>query len=298
MNLIYLQTFKVVAEQQSFTKAAETIGVSKGLVSRHIVKLENSLALKLFHRTTRSLNLTEAGEKLLYKAKQIQQLATEAEIQLKDMTQEMSGELKVTAPLEFGRMLCRHVIPNFQHQHPTIKLQLDFGPLKKMIEIGDFDIAFRAYDILPSNVIAKNIGNIRNVLVCDNRFQQKQQIKTIEQLQHCQFIENSQNKNWNQLNLFKNDQHRLIKLSGSIRCNTYHSILELVRQSMGVASLPYYQVEDLINTGQLFHLLPEYGIKTHPLSIIYAQRKTTPLKIQAFYIEVQKWLQSNVMYLI
>ena len=133
MNLTYLQTFLTVAEEGSFTKAAEVLEVSKGLVSRHVSHLESTLVAKLFHRTTRRIALTEVGEELFLKAKQIQLLASEAEIRVKDITQEFAGDLKVTAPFEFGRALCRHVIPSFIRQHPQINLILDFGPIKIML---------------------------------------------------------------------------------------------------------------------------------------------------------------------
>ncbi|WP_032547686.1 LysR family transcriptional regulator, partial [Vibrio crassostreae] len=96
MNLIYMQTFLTVAEEQSFTKAAEVLDVSKGLVSRHVQRLEETLNSKLFHRTTRSISLTEVGEELYSKAKQIQLLAIEAEMRVLDMTQEVAGDLKIT----------------------------------------------------------------------------------------------------------------------------------------------------------------------------------------------------------
>ncbi|WP_370298790.1 LysR family transcriptional regulator, partial [Pontibacterium sp.] len=94
MNLTYLQTFLVVADEHSFTRAAEILDVSKGLVSRHVQKLEESLNAKLFLRSTRSISLTEVGEELYTKAKQIQLLATEAEVRVRDITQEVSGDLK------------------------------------------------------------------------------------------------------------------------------------------------------------------------------------------------------------
>ncbi len=107
MNLTYLQTFLVVAEEGSFTKAAEVLDVSKGLVSRHVSNLEKALNAKLFHRTTRRITLSEVGDELFTKAKQIQLLASEAEIRVKDITLEFSGDLKVTGPIEFGKALCR-----------------------------------------------------------------------------------------------------------------------------------------------------------------------------------------------
>ncbi|WP_391090137.1 LysR substrate-binding domain-containing protein [Vibrio sp. NH-UV-68] len=298
MNLTYLQTFRVVAEEHSFTKAAETLDVSKGLVSRHIQKLEEALNSRLFHRTTRSISLTEVGEELYSKAKQIQLLATEAEMRVKDITQEVAGELKVTAPIEFGRALCRHVIPSFRQQYPKVNLTLDFGPMKKKIESGDFDVAFRAYDELPGDVIAKELGYIRNVLVCSANYAKRKRLATIEDIHQCSFILNSQNESWNQLELISNEQSYDVEVTGSFRSNTYNSILELAIQGMGVASLPYYQVEDLFESGDLVHVFPEWSVKTHKLSMIYAQKRITPKKLVTFNLAVKQWLESNNLYMI
>lgn len=298
MNLVYLQTFLAVAEECSFTKAAEALDVSKGLVSRQIKKLEDALGSKLLLRTTRSISLTEAGEELYTKARQIQLLATEAEMRVKDMTQEVTGDLKITAPSEFGRMLCRHVVPFFCKQYPKINVSLDFGPLKKKIETGDFDVAFRAYEDLPNDVVARDLGFIRNVLVCSDRFEKQCQMIDIEDLHRCTFILNSQNEHWNKLELICKDQKYHVEVTGNLRCNSYSSLLELAIQGMGVASLPYYQVEEFINNRQLIHVFPTWSVKTHMLSLIYAQRRVTPKKLNLFNTAVKQWLEDNSLYMI
>lgn len=298
MNLTYLQTFLIVAEERSFTKAAETLDVSKGLVSRHVQRLEDTFNSKLFHRTTRAVSLTEVGEELYAKAKQIQLLTIEAEMRVKDITQEISGDLKVTAPFEFGRALCRHVIPSFCEQYPKIDLTLDFGPMKKKIETGDFDVAFRAYDELPSDVVAKDLGFIRNVLVCSKGYALENSVLTIDDIHKCTFILNSQNERWNQLELVFNEKKYSIEVTGSLRASTYSAILELARQGMGAASLPYYLVEDLITSGELNHILPEWSVKAHKLSIIYAQHRVTPKKLVTFNLTVKHWLESKNLYLV
>lgn len=298
MNLTYVQTFLAVAEERSFTKAAEVLDVSKGLVSRHVQRLEETLNSRLFHRTTRSISLTEVGEELYSKAKQIQLLATEAEMRVLDMTQEVAGDLKVTAPIEFGRALCLHVIPSFRQQHPKVNLILDFGPIKKKIESGDFDVAFRAYDELPNDVIAKDLGHIRNVLVCSKSYAAGNSLKAIEEIHQCSFILNSQNECWNQLQLINNDQNYHIEVKGSLRTNTYSSILELAMQGMGVASLPFYQVEDLLKKGELVHVFPQWSVKAQKLSLIYAQRRVTPQKLVTFNLAVMRWLESNQFYML
>lgn len=298
MNLSYLQTFLVVAEEGSFTKAADVLEVSKGLVSRHVSHLEKALNAKLFHRTTRHIALSEVGEALFSKAKQIQLLASEAEIRVKDITQEFSGDLKVSAPFEFGRALCRHVIPSFIRQHPQINLILDFGPIKKDIVSGDFDVAFRAYEELPNDVVGKELGFIRNVLICSKNFAQHNTVHSIKDLHDCTFILNGQNKRWNQLELINGDKKYQIEVAGNLSSNTYSSILSLAKQDLGIASLPYYQVEELIKNGELIHLLPYWAVRTHKLSLLYAQRRITPRKLVTFNLAVKEWLGSSQLYLI
>lgn len=298
MNLTYLQTFLVVAEELSFTKAAEILDVSKGLVSRHVVRLEETLGAKLFHRTTRSISLTEVGAELYIKAKQIKLLATEAEMRVNDMTQEAAGDLQVTSPIEFGRALCRHVIPRFRQDYPKVNLVLDFGPMKKKIEAGDFDVAFRAYETLPNDVVAKDLGCIRNVLVCSREYMEVNRLAVIDDLHRCDCILNSQNERWNQLELVKNEQAYNLEVSGSISVNTYSATLELALQGMGMASLPYYQVEALIETGDLVHAFPDWSVKAQKLSLIYAQRRVTPKKLVVFNLAVMQWLASDNKYMI
>lgn len=298
MNLTYLQTFLVVAEEGSFTKAAEVLDVSKGLVSRHVSNLERALNTKLFHRTTRSISLSEVGDELFIKAKQIQLLASEAEIRVKDITQEFEGDLKVTAPFEFGKALCRHVIPEFVRQHPQINLILDFGPLKREIASGDFDIAFRAYETLPDDVVGKELGFIRNVLVCNKEFAKAHKVRSIKDLHYCSFILNGQNTLWNQLVLVNGNKEYQIEVKGSIVSNTYSSLLSLANQGLGIACLPYYQVEEQIKANELVHLLPDWGCRTHKLSLLFAQRKITPRKLIAFNQAVINWLASNKLYVI
>ncbi|MCG9778039.1 LysR family transcriptional regulator [Photobacterium damselae] len=300
MNLIYLQTFLAVAEKKSFTLAAKELGVSKGLVSRHIKNLEDSCNAKLFYRTTRSIQLTEIGEELHIKAKEIQAIAVEAKTRVRDMTQELSGSLKVTAPFELGAMLCRHVIPSYKKSYPEISLELNFGPTAKKIEIGDFDIALRAYNELPNDVVAKELGFIRNVLVCSHNYARNNKHININNLEKYNFILNGQNSKWNELQLFSkiNNINDIKQVEGNVSANTYHSLLELASQDLGIVSVPYYQVKELIDSNKIVHLLPEWSIKTHKLYLVYAQRRVIPKKMSLFNSAVTEWLSTDNQYLL
>ncbi len=288
----------MVAEMQSFTLAADKLDVSKGLVSRHVQKLERDLNVKLFYRTTRSIRVTEAGEALYAKARQIQLLAVEAEIQLKDMTQEISGDLKITAPLELGRILSQQVIPQFCLDYPDINLFLDCDHAKKQIELGDYDVALRADDALPQDVIAKRLGTIRNVLVCSEQYLEHHPMPTLDNIHQCRFILNSRQRGWSELELVHGDKKATFTVMGRLHCNTYSAIAELATAGSGLASLPFYQVEEHIRCGKLIHILPKWSVQSQCLSLIYAQHRVTPQKLIRFNRAVMQWFKSSGLYLL
>lgn len=151
---------------------------------------------------------------------------------------------------------------------------------------------------MPEDVVGKELGFIRNVLVCSKDFAKQNEVLSIKDLHHRSFILNGQNERWNQLALVNGKKEYQVEVSGSLVSNTYSSILSLTKQDLGIACLPYYQVEEHIKSGELIHLLPDWAVKTHKLSLLYAQRKITPRKLVTFNLAVKKWLDSNRLYLI
>ncbi|MGF1740488.1 LysR family transcriptional regulator [Vibrio profundum] len=298
MDLTHLQTFLKVAENNSFTGAADAIDVSKGLVSRHVKALEASLNCKLFHRSTRSVTLTESGEALFLKAKKIQVLAREAETQVKDISQAITGDLSITAPLELGKALCQHVIPRFKDSYPEINLRLDFGPHARKVEEGDFDIAIRAGKELPSESVARELGYIRHVLVSSPQYLKGRSFLELENLLTEDFVLYQEATKTTQFDLFNATGNFELTVSGSIRCNSYSGVLELIQQGLGVASLPYYQVEPLIKSGELTHVMPDYSIRAQPLHIVYASHRLTPKKLAMFNQAVMDWLTPETGYVV
>ncbi len=294
VNLTHLQTFISVASSGGFSAAAETMDVSKGLVSRHIQLLERELATRLFHRTTRRVSLTEAGEALLVQARQIQHLACQAELQIRDLTQECSGTLKITAPVELGRVLCRDIIPRFHNDFPKVDLVLDFDPDAKDIEAGEFDIALRAGEPLPDNVVARDFGIIRNVLVAAPAYlYSKDKIDCCDELSDASLILSCYRSEWNQLTLCNGVDRTTLDVKSSIYTNSYTSALELVLAGMGIASLPLYQVESQINASTLLRVLPAYSLPVHRLSLIYSGQRIMPRKIVMFNRYIMDWQKDH-----
>ncbi len=300
MNLTHLQTFYKVAQLGGFSAAADALQVSKGMVSRHVQALEEVLKTRLFHRTTRKVTLTEAGQRLFEKASEIEKLSVDAAHEIEDLTQESSGYLKFTAPHELGRVICRDVIPIFVKKFPNVEVSTKFGAEQKDIEFGTFDVALRALDHLPDNVIARPFAITRNILVASVNHLGIEKINHPRDLLSHQAILSNHQVNWNNwfLQSYKTGESIEIPMAGNISTADYAPQLELACRGLGIANLPFQQVEAQIQKGHLVHILPDWYCPRHRVHLLYARQRHTPKKIRFFNQLLLDWRHEHPNYFI
>lgn len=157
--------FSEVAERGSFTEAARRLNRSPAAVTRAVAELEARLGVRLLDRTTRAVNVTEAGQRFLAGARRV--LADLAEIEQAAMGQGSAprGELRVTAPIVFGR---RHVLPlvtDFLAQYPDVSVRLTL--LDRSVDLVEegFDVAIRIGTLPDTSAIATRVGSLRRIVV-------------------------------------------------------------------------------------------------------------------------------------
>ncbi|PAJ73837.1 LysR family transcriptional regulator [Pseudoalteromonas sp. NBT06-2] len=294
MNIAHVETFLKVAKLKSFSAAAESLGVSKGLVSRHIKALELQLECSLLHRTTRNVSLTEAGHELFETAQQIETLMLRVSKNIKELQQEDRGHIRFTAPTSLGDKLCIDMIAGYRSRYPNVKIELDFSTDIKDVEFGDFDVALRTNNHLPDNLISKDFGLMKNVLVASPDWLNDQSIVTPADLINIECIQNSFNSNWNQLILYSNEwQKVVIPTQGKISCSNYEVIVTLAVAGDGLASLPFPIVEDLLHGGQLVRVLPMWHSSPHHFYLLYAKQRFYPKKLRDFIDAVVLWRDKN-----
>ncbi|WP_394391301.1 LysR family transcriptional regulator [Shewanella woodyi] len=294
MNLTHIETFLKVAQLKNFSAAAEQLNVSKGLVSRHIKALESDLTCTLFHRTTRSVTLTEAGRELFDTAQQIEELTLKASKNIQELLREDRGYIRFTAPSSLGNQLCTKMLPEYSEHFPNVKINLELTTDVKDVEFGEFDVALRANENLPDNLIAKNLGTMKNILVASPDWLTRNIIKTPDDILNVECIQNSLNQNWNQWSLFSNDNQRaLIRSQGKYSCSSYEGIKALATASMGLANLPMPIVEELLDSGLLIRVLPEWHSLQHHFYLVYAQQRFYPQKLRDFIDTVLVWRDDN-----
>lgn len=294
MKLTHVETFLKVAQLQSFSAAADALNVSKGLVSRHIKSLEAALQCSLLHRTTRCVTLTEAGHELFVAAVEIEVLTHKASNNIKRILQDDHGVIRFTVPKSLGCQLCKKAIPDFVHHYPNVKIDLEMTNELKDIEFGEFDIALRTHDNLPNNVIARNLGSMKNILVASPEWVSRYQITTPNDLNHAECIQNSVNKSWNHWPLFSDDQtDKVISTNGNLTCSSYEGIRSLALSGLGLANLPIPLVEEYLNEGQLVRVLPQWYSVQHHFHLVYAQQQCYSQKLKCFIETLLCWRNEN-----
>lgn len=159
-----MRTFVQVVESGSFVKAAEPLGTSKAAVSRYLAELEARLEVRLLHRTTRRLSLTEEGEVFYLRCKELLQGLDAAEAEITSRTGEAIGQLKVNAPVSFGILHLAALWPRFRALHPKVHFEVTLSDrLVDIVEEG-YDLAIRIARLETSSLISRKLASTRMVL--------------------------------------------------------------------------------------------------------------------------------------
>ena len=295
MNLNFLKSFYLVAKYKSFTKAADIEDVSKGVLSRNVKGLETDLKAQLFIRTTRSVNLTEAGEALYEKCVLIFELLDDAQRHITDLTQEDIGQLTFSCPTSLAEQFSRELVASYHKQMPNVDLKLVFKNEVINLFQGEFDLAVRAVDKLDDDLIARYLGHIKDVVVATPELLASEgQIRSPKDLMGKSCLLNSHATRWDTwlFNDSEGEQYS-VKVTGSLATNQY-SIQRLhAINGLGVAKLPAYVVEEDIEQGKLVEVLTEYQSSTHPLYIVHTKHNHLPKKIAVFKKLILQWKEKN-----
>lgn len=157
-RLAGMQVFVRVVERGSFSAVAREIGTTQSAVSKQVAGLESALGARLLSRTTRSLALTDEGERYFERARRLVAEVEEAEAELRDGARHLKGWLRVAASVAFGRLRLMPLMPEFLRAHPDLRvdLRLDDG-FVDLIEEG-IDVAVRIGELGDSGLVARRVG--------------------------------------------------------------------------------------------------------------------------------------------
>ncbi len=299
MDITHLASFYEVVQRGSFSAAADALGVSKGMLSRHVSALESALNAQLLQRTTRRLSLTEAGRVLHQQAGEIFALAREAEEGIRALTEEDSGRLRFTCPVSTGDRMVSELLARFAELCPGVQVELNFTNAMIDMSQGENDIALRAMELIPDNLVALPLGRLKDVMVASPALLAREGIPaTPYELGGRSCLLQGHNPDWEQWHFRQGEEEAHILVQGRVRANHYSTLLQLARAGMGFAKCPLMLVEASLARGELVAVLTEWQTGLHPIHVLHAQQRRVPRKIRLFKQVLAQWFAERPHYLL
>ncbi len=283
-----------VVEVGSFSGAARAMGVSKGHISQRIAQLEDRLGVRLLHRTTRKLSLTELGNLYYQRCKQVVEDLSEIEQAVSEYQQRATGLLKVSAPNLLGELHIVPAIADFVKDNASLEIELNFYGRKVDLVEDAYDVAVQVGARTDINVVNKPLAKTTFQLVATprflNRYGAPEKPSDLKQLRCLMFTEYGVSKPWK----FVRGKDE-VSVTGLCRwhSNNGHCLLAAARNSLGLAYLPdYYVAEDVAN-GRLVRVLEEWGGIERDVVAIYQQRRHLSAKVKLFVDFLQNRFQQR-----
>ncbi|RQP24014.1 LysR family transcriptional regulator [Piscinibacter terrae] len=287
----HVHLLTVIAQAGSFTGAAQRLGLSKAAVSQRVAELERSVNLTLVRRTTRSVRLTDAGQRLVDDtAESFAQIARSV-ADVRDLAGEPRGLVRVTAPVALGRQHIAPTLERFFRSHPQVRVELELSDRLAKLAHEGFDLAVRHTSSPPDNHIAWKLCESRTLLVASAGYLRRKGVPQhpSELAEHdCLAYLRSGPTQW----LFEqadrpragHDPERVsVGVQGPLSANNSELLRDAVLSGLGIAQIPDFSVAAALRAGRLREVLPGWrpvGFFGDAIFAIRPWSRSTPKAVQ------------------
>jgi DNA-binding transcriptional LysR family regulator len=297
-----LEVFVAVAELGSFAAAADQLGMSRNMASRHVADLEAHLGARLLNRTTRSVSLSSIGASYLETARDVLVRLEEADRAAGLQRLAPHGRLSLSAPMSFG---VRHVAPHlhtFTRANPEVTVDLSLNDrLVDLVEEG-FDVAIRIARLADSSLISRRIADVHLVCVASPGYLSEHGTPSLPQdLARHRTIGYSLDTDPGQWRLENASGGQVaVRVQQHITANNGDAIEAMAQSGAGVALQPDFICHESLASGRLVQVLPGWSGGTIGVHALYPGKLYVPLKVRsfidwlaAFYKTDPPWRQSG-----
>lgn len=279
-----IQAFIQIVEAGSITAAAARLDLGKSAISRRLSELEARLGVELFHRTTRKMTLTDSGQGFYQRSVRIMADLEEAEDAVSQAHQELSGELRVAAPLTFGVMHLGPAINEFQQQHPAIKFDIDFNDRQIDLIQEGFDVAIRIAWLKDSSLIARKLATMTTVICASPDYLDKFGTPTTpEELTQHKCLTYSYLPNpdhWTFIDML--GQLQTIKVNKQLQSNSGDYSRQAAIAGLGILRQPTFIAYKSILKKELIPILQDFDIPTINAYAIYPPTRHLSQRVRRF----------------
>jgi DNA-binding transcriptional LysR family regulator len=279
LGLPQLSSFLAVVRAGSFVGAAEATGLSKAAVSRHVAELEAQLGVRLLHRTTRRLSLSEDGQRFHARAAEIVAALEELESETASTGGEATGCLRINAPLTFGNLHLAPLWPRFLDANPRVTLDVTLSD--RVVDLVDegYDVAIRIAHRLDPQLVSRRLATTRMVLCAapDYLARHGAPDHPRELDAHVVFAYSywSTGDDWT---FDGPDGTETVRVEPRLRSNSGDTCRAAALQGQGIVLQPDFIVGPDLRAGTLVELMPAFRALELGVHAVYATRKHMPMK--------------------
>jgi LysR family transcriptional regulator for bpeEF and oprC len=275
LDLNEFLTFSVIAETKSFSRAAEKLGISKALASKHVADLEQSLGVKLLHRTTRKLGLTPAGALFYERCRQLVAHAEDARNEIEQFRSAPGGQIRISSAMSFGR---RHLVPaitRFLEQYPNVTVELDLSQQFPDLITGGSDVVIRQADepVLLS-LVARQLAPVRWVACASPAYLARHPAPHAPRDiagHNCLVYFSNTKSEWT---FTGPDGVHTVRVKGNFKANSADGVLHAALGNLGIAVVPTFAASEYLHSGMLQRVLPAYRLPERALYAAYLPNPT------------------------
>ena len=277
-DFIALRSFVAVVEVGSFKGAAEFLQVSTAAISRRVSGLEADMGVKLLNRTTRQIDLTQAGRQFYQEVIEIFISLEQACEKVQLGTQTIKGTLRIAAPLSFGISKLSPALPEFMLRYPQIDVQLQLSEGMTDLVADGIDVAIRIGKLQDSSLVASHICDIERVFCASADY--------IQRFGEPMTLSALAGHNWLQYSLVNTKEAwrivdgKPLNLSGSLVSNNGDVLKDAMIRGLGITLLPKFIVEQALTQGVLQEILVAHKPEPLGLFALRPSRKYTPSKVK------------------
>jgi DNA-binding transcriptional LysR family regulator len=278
-----MRMFTAVMDLRSLSAAARLLGVSLPTVSRTVSALEKQLAVRLVARTTHGLTETDAGRLYYRHCRRILEEIKEAESAVQMHAKVPTGELRVTAPVTFGRYHVAPTVAEFLDRYARLSVYLLLSDHCESLSQQGLDVAIRVAALREPALSARRLGYVRRVVVGSREYFARQPVPVHPRdlrLHNClHYTHYSRSDEWT----FRERGREIrVRVHGRMRSNNQDALLDALLAGAGVAMVPAWLVGDPLLQGRLQRVLAEFEAPRTPVYAVFASHGSPPGKVRAF----------------
>ena len=283
------EVFITIVDRGSMIAAAETLEMSRAMVTRYLAQMEQWAGARLLHRTTRKLSLTDAGERTLERCRQMLALAGEIDLVEGEQSDELRSLLRITCSQSLGQTALVGAVAQYLKRHPQVAVDLQMNNRTVNLVEERIDLALRITNELDPNLIARPLSSCASVVCASPAYLAAHGTPRHPQdlaLHNCLTYSYFGKSLWHfDLQGVKS----AVAVSGNLSANESVVLMAGTVQGAGISMQPYYSAAPLLASGELIELMPDYRPQSMGIYGIYTSRRQMPATLRTMLDFLVEW---------